>query len=590
MTCFGDFVFSGRHTIALDISHAFLYNKKEEGQVVPSADCPLKRKEGAALSDAIQPDAQALLQCAESLFPIAVMCLGTKISGREAVTEAIAAAMRSAPDAIPEAALAHLIRICQTRTPEPPDPDMIPDVLLPVMKLPSGSRRDLTLWLCGISDAKAAAACGHTVEEQQHKTEKALRQLTFSQGGTAPQKDILTAAVSQLQWTASDTEAFTQSIAEAAAARTTEQAQTNVREIVQTQKPNKKTGRSVSVPLWTIIAGFCCLICLFAAVLFLMLNRKPQSAALPQNTESADPPQQQLDALPSDYLTLDAVQQIAADSVQAAAPVFLSTKLKTDAEPPIYTVTLQDGGQQSELQIEAVSGKLLASDTFPAEMQFSIENWKPVSEMRQAALDCANLRQALILKEKRDMEGNSGCYKYELLGEDGRIYSVQLEAETGALIKYTVDDPPAAAPPGNILPEEAAIRQALKRAGDLKTDEVIVTKVKLDENVYLIAFTLDDGTQYLIELDAQTGMSNTVDVHPVSADTTHAAGLLAARDTALEKAGLRNTADVTFTKAKIDRSSGAYVYELDFETADYEYEVILNTETCEILKYHAFVK
>ena len=542
------------------------------------------------MSDAIQPDAQALLQCAESLFPIAVMCLGTKISGREAVTEAIAAAMRSAPDAIPEAALAHLIRICKTRTPEPPDPDMIPDVLLPVMKLPSGSRRDLTLWLCGISDEKAAAACGHTVEEQQHKTEKALRQLTFSQGGTAPQKDILTAAVSQLQWTASDTEAFTQSIAEAAAARTTEQAQTNVREIVQTQKPNKKTGRSVSVPLWTIIAGFGCLICLFAAVLFLMLNRKPQSAALPQNTESADPPQQQLDALPSDYLTLDAVQQIAADSVQAAAPVFLSTKLKTDAEPPIYTVTLQDGGQQSELQIEAVSGKLLASDTFPAEMQFSIENWKPVSEMRQAALDCANLRQALILKEKRDMEGNSGCYKYELLGEDGRIYSVQLEAETGALIKYTVDDPPAAAPPENILPEEAAIRQALKRAGDLKTDEVIVTKVKLDENVYLIAFTLDDGTQYLIELDAQTGMSNTVDVHPVSADTTHAAGLLAARDTALEKAGLRNTADVTFTKAKIDRSSGAYVYELDFETADYEYEVILNTETCEILKYHAFVK
>ena len=98
----------------------------------------------------------------------------------------------------------------------------------------------------------------------------------------------------------------------------------------------------------------------------------------------------------------------------------------------------------------------------------------------------------------------------------------------------------------------------------------------------------DGKTGVLIELNAETGNVNTVDVHPVSADITQAVGLLAARDTALRMAELTDRDPVEFTKAKIDRSSGSYVYELEFETPDYEYEVSIRTETGEVLKYRVW--
>jgi len=121
-------------------------------------------------------------------------------------------------------------------------------------------------------------------------------------------------------------------------------------------------------------------------------------------------------------------------------------------------------------------------------------------------------------------------------------------------------------------------------------DQVVFTKAKLDGAVYLISFTLDDGTQYAIELDAKTGMINTLDVHPVTGDISKAIGLLAAKDIALRQAGILDADVKQYTKARIDRSNAAYVYELEFETEAYEYAVTLDMQTGEILKYKAWYK
>jgi uncharacterized membrane protein YkoI len=102
--------------------------------------------------------------------------------------------------------------------------------------------------------------------------------------------------------------------------------------------------------------------------------------------------------------------------------------------------------------------------------------------------------------------------------------------------------------------------------------------------------TLDDGTQYTVELNARTGMANAVDVRPVSADTSQLIGTLKAKDAALEKAGLSaENSGVRFSKAKIDRSNAAYVYEFEFQTADYEYEATINAMTGEVLKYRVWM-
>ena len=128
------------------------------------------------------------------------------------------------------------------------------------------------------------------------------------------------------------------------------------------------------------------------------------------------------------------------------------------------------------------------------------------------------------------------------------------------------------------------------RAGNPDPDKVIITKVKQDGNVYLIAFTLDDGTQYLMELNAVTGSINTVDVSPVSADISGAIGMIEAAKRAESLAGLMKTQPVEFTKAKIERSNGAYVYELEFETEAFEYEASVNTVTGAMIKYRAIAK
>lgn len=531
-----------------------------------------------------KPSEQEILRSAKELYPVAALYLGGTESAKEALAEAAAAAVRKKQDAFPDTLCAELIRICRIRAQERQNDTDLPEALQPLLKLPAGSRRDLAFSLCGFSAEKAAAACGHTEEEQQHNTEKAFRQLTFSQGGSAPDLAELTAALRALSWTAADAEKLMNAVAKA---EEEPQPVSNVHEIVLTKKQQQNRSKSVSVPVWGIVLTAVCLIGMCAGITALALRPKPPAAAaLPQNGET-DPPQHAT-KLSSEYLPLDDVQKKAAEAANALDAVFLSIKLKTDTEPAYYTVSLFSGGTQTDLEMDAVSGEIRNSVSHEAELKLNTADWKPAAELRQKALEYVQTGAdaVLFLKEKCGTDDDLGYYKFELTDAEGRIYNVQLEAETGALMKYTVEEPQEAET-GSILPPETIMQQALARAGDLRPDQVIFTKLKPANGVYLVAFTLDDGTQYLMELDAKTGMANTVDVNPVSADTTHAAGLLAAKEKSLQMAGLEPNAAVEFTKAKIDRSSGVYVYELEFETDKFDYEVTLNTETCDVMKFRA---
>ena len=141
---------------------------------------------------------------------------------------------------------------------------------------------------------------------------------------------------------------------------------------------------------------------------------------------------------------------------------------------------------------------------------------------------------------------------------------------------------------GRIISAEKAKELAVARVSGQSVSEMIFTKVRQDGELYTVAFTMDDGTQYLVELNAVSGAVSNVDVHPVSADISGAVGMLAARDTALKLSGLSEEKNVNFTKAKIDRSSGIYVYELEFETYDYEYEVSIAVQDGAPVKFRAW--
>ena len=538
---------------------------------------------------------EALISCAKRLFPLAALYLGSLSGGRAAVTETIAAVRKRSPESWESEVLPRLLRTCQTRAAERSTPDFPDDsdlaALLPVLKLPPGSRCSLALSLCDIPPEEAAAARGITPETLAQNTEKAIRQLKFTRGGEAPDTETLREALRHLPWHDSDTEALLAAAAIPEGDAPAEQDAAPIAgEIRKITRQDHGAGRTVSVPLWGMLAVLAGVLLIFGILLY-FAARNPRPAPMQDPPAHADFEPEEIRRF-QDYLTLPEAQQKAAEFTKQPEKslVFLSTKLKPAEQPPRYEIVLYvPGGQQYEYALDAKTGALISDSTVKAEPIQHIETWIPAEKMRQAALRCTGLTDVLFLKEKLSTGGDAGSYKYELLDGEGVVYAMEFDAVTGMLMKYSAESP-APEQVGNIIPPERAKQQALVRAGNPDPDKVIFTKVKQDGNVYLIAFTLDDGTQYLMELNAVTGSINTVDVSPVSADISGAIGVIEAAKRAESMAGLMKTQPVEYTKAKIERSNGAYVYELEFETEAFEYEASVNTVTGAMIKYRAIAK
>ncbi|MBR5722628.1 MAG: PepSY domain-containing protein [Oscillospiraceae bacterium] len=538
---------------------------------------------------------EALISCAKRLFPLAALYLGSLSGGRAAVTETIAAVRKRSPESWESEVLPRLLRTCQTRAAERSTPDFPDDAelaaLLPVLKLPPGSRCSLALSLCDIPPEEAAAARGITPETLAQNTEKAIRQLKFTRGGEAPDTETLREALRHLPWHDSDTEALLAAAAIPEGDAPAEQDAAPIAgEIRKITRQDHGAGRTVSVPLWGMLAVLAGVLLIFGILLY-FAARNPRPAPMQDPPAHADFEPEEIRRF-QDYLTLPEAQQKAAEFTKQPEKslVFLSTKLKPAEQPPRYEIVLYvPGGQQHEYALDAKTGTLISDSNVKAEPIQHIETWIPAEKMRQAALRCTGLTDVLFLKEKLSTGGDAGSYKYELLDGEGVVYAMEFDAVTGMLMKYSAESP-APEQVGNIIPPERAKQQALVRAGNPDPDKVIFTKVKQDGNVYLIAFTLDDGTQYLMELNAVTGSINTVDVSPVSADISGAIGVIEAAKRAESMAGLMKTQPVEYTKAKIERSNGAYVYELEFETEAFEYEASVNTVTGAMIKYRAIAK
>ena len=527
-------------------------------------------------------------QSAESLhtyYMLAALCLGSIADARSALTEAAVSAGRQNTDILPQ-----LLRICRTRTDEKSIPQQNSDFpsdspLLDALRLTFPGRRDLGLLLCGITAQNAAAACGVTPDEQAQKTEKALRQFTFLNAGTPPDQDALKVALHALPWTDEDIARISNAVtASAQPQNDTEPEPSSAPEIKQISAKELKRPRSV--PMWAFVCMTCAVLVLSAAFVFLYFsrNRLPEVPVIDKAEAQK--------AIAHEYLSLDDAQNAAKNALpeDAVRPICTNTKLKLEASPAIYEVTvLCDRGLQYVVTMDAKTADIRNVSKSQTTSVLHIEGWISADVMRQQAMQEAGLSDAVFLKEKRGIESDHGYYKYELLSADDRVYTIQMDAITSKLLKYSVEEP---IPEQNlsVISVQQAQKQALSRVSELSADKAIFTKTKLDGNVYIVVFSMDDGTQYTVEINAVTGAANTVNVRPVSVDTGSMIGMLRAKDIALDKANLKGYGGVRMTKAKIDRENSAYVYELEFETEDYEYEATLHTATGEILKYRALRK
>ena len=547
-----------------------------------------------------------------TLWKIALLCTGNASTSEEIAGNAYASSCRAGN--LPEhlnAAVMQLLRILKTEAADPNPIDIAEDSpLLELMHLPDSQRRLCAMKLCGITESDMSDILDCTLSDLKQNLKKMNRSLSFADEKAASWDTLQTAA--DALHLSDDAILRIDKAFERKYEQKTDPARKieirrggTVQEIIRNEetvvcgerKPVQRNSKSVQLPIWGV------LLCIFTpmivmgicfALIFLRPNKPAEASSLPSVNSmihiSTTPDGEVI--IDSPYLDFTQAREKALlyAEVTASDATFIKTQLATDADPVSYELTFLDkAGTQYDYVIDAQSGALIDYTTASTNTHVDTKEFLPLSRVRELALESAGLTDAIFTKEKLANESDVYYYKIEFNDSVGKSYSVQILATTGALLKYSVKEANAAAIE-NAISIDAARQQALIRAGVLYESQATFTKEKLDGSVYLLAFTIEDGTQYTIELDAQTGLANTVDVVLVSADTKDFIGFAKAKEIALEKAGLTKEDKLVYTKAKIDRDNAAYVYELEFETEDYSYEVRLNTLTGEVLKYRAWFR
>lgn len=213
--------------------------------------------------------------------------------------------------------------------------------------------------------------------------------------------------------------------------------------------------------------------------------------------------------------------------------------------------------------------------------------------------------QATLLRTETETEHGRSVYDVEFRC-DGFEYEYWVAAEDGTIVKRAWELTPEKAlemagfqsAGGESIGEDAALNRALTDAG-LTAQGVTVMETGLDADdllqVYEISFCTA-GAEYEYEIDAVTGAVCGVSIEyfaenetqrpgqrPAGEETAQAVTREGARSIALTDAGL-SAGNVTFTKSKLDREDGKWVYEIEFITGDAEYEYEIDAATGAILE------
>lgn len=145
---------------------------------------------------------------------------------------------------------------------------------------------------------------------------------------------------------------------------------------------------------------------------------------------------------------------------------------------------------------------------------------------------------------------------------------------------------------GNIISREAAANVAFSKAG-ISKNQATAIEIEYDANddygqVYEVEFKAN-SFKYSYDIDANDGTVLKVEKKKLKIKTkitnsSQYIGVASAKSIALNHAGL-SSYNVTFTKAKLTTEDGIKVYDVEFRTADTEYEYEINAKTGKIIEF-----
>ncbi len=182
-------------------------------------------------------------------------------------------------------------------------------------------------------------------------------------------------------------------------------------------------------------------------------------------------------------------------------------------------------------------------------------------------------------------------YDYDVDAISGAVCGVSIEyfAENETVRPGQQPSTPETVASAQGISREKARSIALSDAG-LTAADVTFTKTKLDREdgalVYEIEF-VTASAEYEYEIDAATGAirERSLETRATSQPSTSSyIGVDQAKRIALKHAGL-TAAEVSFTKAKLEKDDGLRKYEIEFIKGNTEYEYEIDAATGAILEY-----
>lgn len=208
------------------------------------------------------------------------------------------------------------------------------------------------------------------------------------------------------------------------------------------------------------------------------------------------------------------------------------------------------------------------------------------------AYTAAGLSSNEVDAVKAKFKFDDGRFVYDIeFYSEGREYEYKVHSKDGSIIE--AEHPNQKPLPENRIGVEKAKNIALEHSG-LTASEVSFTKAKFEfdngSHIYEIEFDTAEK-KYKYEIDAINGTVKKTEIKPIflsdfQPDEEKVISVDEAKKKALEHAGMTSS-QASFTKAKLEKENGIYVYEIKFicDGVQFEYDInAINGETVEFSK------
>lgn len=208
-----------------------------------------------------------------------------------------------------------------------------------------------------------------------------------------------------------------------------------------------------------------------------------------------------------------------------------------------------------------------------------------IDKAQEIAFTDANCQLEQLSKLETEFDFDDGKYLYEVEFEyNFTKYEYDIDAITGNIYQKDVNDITYIFNGANVLDVDKIKEIVLNKVNIV---DATFTQIKVDREklalVYKVKFTADN-VKYRFVVNATTGeIIEMKKENDTKQDQTSLISLDEAKEIALSHASLK-ASDVIFTKSKLDKDDGVYVYEIEFKYNKMEYEYKIDAKTGKVIE------